>query len=474
MDDALIQKLESIVKAEMADERFGVSELADAVAMSRSHLHRRLSSIIGVSTSQFIRSIRLERGMELLRQDVGNVSEVAYRVGFASNTYFTRCFNEAYGFPPGEARKRGLEEPAKESSFSDKAQISNQEGSKPLVPFFEAFHPSSSEELVREVFVAMAEVKPSLQKFLLVEEDEGEVLDIRLLAYQIIKSYPWVIGVELRRLFSANLLDKLELRYKQLSRTVDRMVEVLSFILTSEWLRCRELGGVQKVDAKALEYGLNPQSREDRVRWIRTLDEVLKKSGQPGFLNEWEDILTPAFYRELEDWSLLKTPDQWFQEAAADSVAQMEQTTVFLLKKCAFLVDYKMVHVSAIEVRKRKFTQARFNHRLRLLNSTDAQFKSMDELAETFSDSGSVLLLRSIKDTGDYLNLSPFIVDTQDAEIGLLRSAGLRSDIYLFQSLSEDSAMYQGANGQAEQDFMKWEHWNDLSLEFNRIKGEAE
>ncbi len=167
MDQALIEKLESIVRERMSDEQFGVSELADAVAMSRSHLHRRLSGILGISTIHFIRSMRLRRGMDLLSQEVGNVSEVAYRVGFSSNTYFTRCFNTEFGYPPGEIRKRKddfvrAEKPERSIPAVDQSKDLQP---KAVSPLFEAFHPSSSEELVREVFMSMAEEKPTLQKF---------------------------------------------------------------------------------------------------------------------------------------------------------------------------------------------------------------------------------------------------------------------------------------------------------------------
>jgi len=181
-------------------------------------------------------------------------------------------------------------------------------------------------------------------------------------------------------------------------------------------------------------------------------------------------LLDEAFYRELEDWSRIAEPENWFSEEARTNIEQLEQTLVYLMKKCAFLVEYKMVQVNGIDVRKRKYTQARFNHRLRLLNSTDAQFKSHEEIADQFSDSESVLLLRSVKDTGDYLNLSLFIVDTQDVEVTVLRSAGLRSDIYLFQGIDEGRAIYIGANTQNQVDLSQWDQWFELKAEFDRMK----
>lgn len=95
-----------MVLAELADERFGVSELAARMHMSRSNLLRRIKQSTNRSASQFIRDIRLERGMELLQNGGYTVSEIAYQVGFGGTSYFIKCFREHYGYPPGDVGKK--------------------------------------------------------------------------------------------------------------------------------------------------------------------------------------------------------------------------------------------------------------------------------------------------------------------------------------------------------------------------------
>lgn len=102
-------KLRDAVDANLTNDQFGVEELARQMGMSRSQLHRKLTSTTGQSVSQFIREYRLERGMELLRQGELTAAEVADKVGFGSATYFNTCFNEFYGFTPGEARNKAAE-----------------------------------------------------------------------------------------------------------------------------------------------------------------------------------------------------------------------------------------------------------------------------------------------------------------------------------------------------------------------------
>ena len=104
-DREFLDQLAAMVESNIADEEFGVSELADAMNMSRSNLLRRVKKAGNLSVSQLINKIRLERSMELLRNSGLNVSEVSHQVGFNSPSYFIKCFREHYGYPPGEVGK---------------------------------------------------------------------------------------------------------------------------------------------------------------------------------------------------------------------------------------------------------------------------------------------------------------------------------------------------------------------------------
>lgn len=105
-DQTFIKKLNSILKVNLENEHFGVNELAIEIGLSRSQLHRKLQSLEGISASKFIRQFRLGKAMEMLQDDVATASEIAYRVGFSSPTYFNTCFRIYYGYPPGEVKHR--------------------------------------------------------------------------------------------------------------------------------------------------------------------------------------------------------------------------------------------------------------------------------------------------------------------------------------------------------------------------------
>ncbi|MFX0557764.1 helix-turn-helix domain-containing protein [Maribacter sp. CXY002] len=100
-----IEQAEAIILENLANEQFGVSELAEAMHMSRSNLLRKIKKQTKLSASQFIRQIRLQEAMTLLKETSSTVSEISYQVGFGSTSYFIKCFREQYGFPPGEVGK---------------------------------------------------------------------------------------------------------------------------------------------------------------------------------------------------------------------------------------------------------------------------------------------------------------------------------------------------------------------------------
>lgn len=101
-----LEKLTSIIESHIEDDKFSIEILCDKIGMSRAQLHRKIKAITNQSTTEFIRSFRLQRAANLLRQDSGNIAEIAYKVGFNSQAYFTKSFQEEFGCSPMEYKKR--------------------------------------------------------------------------------------------------------------------------------------------------------------------------------------------------------------------------------------------------------------------------------------------------------------------------------------------------------------------------------
>ena len=70
--------------------------------MSRQQLRRKLLSIVGESPSDLTRRIRLTKAAKLIEHNFGNISEIAFEVGFTNPAYFAQCFNKQFGMAPSK------------------------------------------------------------------------------------------------------------------------------------------------------------------------------------------------------------------------------------------------------------------------------------------------------------------------------------------------------------------------------------
>lgn len=98
-EETFLAQVRSVIDSCVSEEDFGVDELAEAMAMSRSTLYRRLGDL-DHSPMDMIWEVRLSHAVSLLQEEAGNVSEVAYAVGFKSVSHFGRRFRALYGVSP--------------------------------------------------------------------------------------------------------------------------------------------------------------------------------------------------------------------------------------------------------------------------------------------------------------------------------------------------------------------------------------
>lgn len=101
-DDKLVKKVIDYIKEHLEDSEMSVEELSKDVGFSRVHLNRKLKEILGMSPSSLIKSIRLKQAAYLLVNNKVNISEVAYKVGFSSHSYFSYNFHDFFGMSPKE------------------------------------------------------------------------------------------------------------------------------------------------------------------------------------------------------------------------------------------------------------------------------------------------------------------------------------------------------------------------------------
>lgn len=105
VDQTFLENVVSAIETHFGDEQFNVECLAEKVNMSVSQLNRKLGALIDQPAGQLIRSMRLQRAADLLRQNAGNVAQICYEVGFGDQANFTKAFKRQFGVAPSEFRK---------------------------------------------------------------------------------------------------------------------------------------------------------------------------------------------------------------------------------------------------------------------------------------------------------------------------------------------------------------------------------
>jgi signal transduction histidine kinase/ligand-binding sensor domain-containing protein/CheY-like chemotaxis protein len=102
MDIRFMEKARKVVGDHISNPDFHISDFSSQMNMSRVQLHRKLSALFNLSATAFVRTCRINEAARLFRNRSGNVTEVAYDVGFNNLSYFSKCFQKQFGMNPSE------------------------------------------------------------------------------------------------------------------------------------------------------------------------------------------------------------------------------------------------------------------------------------------------------------------------------------------------------------------------------------
>ena len=101
-DEILMERIMKAINEHLSDSDFNVEMLTKEVGISRAQLHRKMKEMTGLPISEFIRNIRLEQAVRLLKEQKINVTQVAYTVGFSNLAHFSTVFRKQFGVSPTE------------------------------------------------------------------------------------------------------------------------------------------------------------------------------------------------------------------------------------------------------------------------------------------------------------------------------------------------------------------------------------
>ncbi|MBR5069875.1 MAG: substrate-binding domain-containing protein [Bacteroidales bacterium] len=105
-DEEFLEKLHQLIQQHLSDEGYSIELLSSDICLSRTQLFRKCKALTGTSPVELLRNTRLQAAQQLLAEGKGSVAEVAYSVGFADASYFTRCYKAYFGTTPHEINKQ--------------------------------------------------------------------------------------------------------------------------------------------------------------------------------------------------------------------------------------------------------------------------------------------------------------------------------------------------------------------------------
>jgi DNA-binding response OmpR family regulator len=101
VNDLFLSKLHAYLEEHISDSKLNLESVADAMAMSKSTMNRKLKVLLNSPVSEYIKKYRLHKATALLAAGL-TVSEVSFRVGFETSSYFAQCFKEHFKKTPTE------------------------------------------------------------------------------------------------------------------------------------------------------------------------------------------------------------------------------------------------------------------------------------------------------------------------------------------------------------------------------------
>lgn len=108
VDEAFMEIIHDMLKGNLENSNFNIDDVVEELGLSKSTIQRRIKTISGKTFNQLLREFRLEQAKLIILNRGGNISEIAFQVGFNSISYFSYTFKNYFGFTPSDLDKKRL------------------------------------------------------------------------------------------------------------------------------------------------------------------------------------------------------------------------------------------------------------------------------------------------------------------------------------------------------------------------------
>jgi AraC-like DNA-binding protein len=99
-DEELLSCIYNVMEKKALDPEFTATDFAQEMVMSKSQLYRKILSLTGHAPNSLIKEFRLEKAREFMKKKPYSIGQITYDAGFASPSYFTKCFKKKFGMLP--------------------------------------------------------------------------------------------------------------------------------------------------------------------------------------------------------------------------------------------------------------------------------------------------------------------------------------------------------------------------------------
>ena len=101
-----INEFIAIVENNIPNEDFSVEDICREIGISRVQLYRKVKALIGYNVNDYISTVRLQKAKFLLTDMELSISDVAFKVGYSSQAYFSTVFKSKFSLTPTEYREK--------------------------------------------------------------------------------------------------------------------------------------------------------------------------------------------------------------------------------------------------------------------------------------------------------------------------------------------------------------------------------
>jgi AraC-like DNA-binding protein len=105
-DKEFMDRLLKIIENKLEEPELNIDYVSREIGVSKSKLYKKIKDITGQSSNEFIRTIRLKKSIEIMTNEDVSVTEVMYRVGISSHSYFTTAFKKEFGLTPSKFQQK--------------------------------------------------------------------------------------------------------------------------------------------------------------------------------------------------------------------------------------------------------------------------------------------------------------------------------------------------------------------------------